>query len=98
MTYTVIFKPAATEEAAEAYLWYEEQDEALAVDFKQSVDEIVSAITQFPESYPVVYKNLRRALTRRFPYAVFYSVEANRIIVHAVSHVRRDPKEWRDRA
>jgi len=30
----------------------------------------------------------------RFPYAVFYRVEPNRIVVLTVLHTARDPKLW----
>jgi plasmid stabilization system protein ParE len=36
-------------------------------------------------------------LTRRFPYGLFYVVEAERIVVLAVFHGRRDPKAVRRR-
>jgi len=39
----------------------------------------------------------RRAPLRRFPYAVFFALEGNLVIVTAVLHVRRDPAEWQRR-
>jgi plasmid stabilization system protein ParE len=35
---------------------------------------------------------------RRFPYSVFYRVEADRIVVLAVFHGRRNPRIWQARA
>jgi hypothetical protein len=36
-------------------------------------------------------------LLRRFPYLVLYAVEAERILITAVFHGRRDPRRWPDR-
>jgi plasmid stabilization system protein ParE len=47
--------------------------------------------------YPVVFVDLRRALVRRFPYAVFYEVEPERIVVYAVFHCSQDPDKWKAR-
>lgn len=44
-----------------------------------------------------IYRELRRALTRRFPYGVFYIVEETKIIVFAVFHAKRDPALWKER-
>jgi plasmid stabilization system protein ParE len=37
---------------------------------------------------------VRRMIVSRFPYAVFYRVEADRIVVLAVLHTARDPESW----
>jgi plasmid stabilization system protein ParE len=37
-------------------------------------------------------------LVRRFPYAVYYRVERERIAVVAVHHGKRDPSPWQSRA
>jgi plasmid stabilization system protein ParE len=41
---------------------------------------------------------VRCALVRRFPYAVYYRVEPERIVVIAVFHTKRDPGVWQSRA
>jgi len=42
--------------------------------------------------------SVHRALTRRFPHAVYFVVERERIVVIGVFHQHRDPASWRDRA
>ncbi len=44
-----------------------------------------------------VYKDARCALLRRFPYAIYYRVKRDRIVVIAVFHSSRDPREWQSR-
>lgn len=50
-----------------------------------------------PESYAVVYRDIRRAVMQRFPYAVYYRVVSSRVIITAIFHGRRDPKSWQVR-
>jgi hypothetical protein len=46
-----------------------------------SVDEALTQVVRNPHLYPVVYRNLRRAVVRRFPFAVFYDVTEDEIQV-----------------
>jgi plasmid stabilization system protein ParE len=41
-----------------------------------------------------VRKTVRRAFVTKFPYLVFYIVEATRVVVLAVLHTSRDPTVW----
>ena len=50
-----------------------------------------------PGLYAPIYRELRRTLLHRFPYAVFYVERTNEIIVAAVLHTSRDPPLWRAR-
>jgi plasmid stabilization system protein ParE len=47
---------------------------------------------------PAVHRHVRRALIHRFPYALYFTLAADRIEVVAVLHTRRDPTTWRRRA
>ncbi|MFQ5632611.1 MAG: hypothetical protein ACE5I1_27905 [bacterium] len=47
--------------------------------------------------YLKVYKHVRRALLRRFPFGIFYFLDKSSIIVIAVYHGKRDPKSWQSR-
>jgi len=38
----------------------------------------------FPEMFPVSHATFRRALIRRFPFSIFYMIEKETIVVHAV--------------
>ena len=40
---------------------------------------------------------VRRALTRQFPYAIYFSIEDDTILILAVLHTARDPAEWQQR-
>lgn len=44
--------------------------------------------------YPLVYRQIRRALIRRFPFGIFYECEERQVVVLAIMHARRDPGRW----
>jgi plasmid stabilization system protein ParE len=58
------------------------------------VDASFTVLEKFPEMFARVHGNVRRVIVSRFPYAVFYKVEADWIVVLAVLHTARDPKSW----
>ena len=91
------FIPEADAELAEARQWYAHQREDLDVEFMNALDEALARIVSNPKQHPIVYRNLRRAVVRRFPFAVFYEVAAEEIEVIAVFHSRRDPDRWKSR-
>jgi hypothetical protein len=50
-----------------------------------------------PRQFPIVFKNARRALMRRFPYLLLFVVENHTLIVIACFHASRDPFHWQRR-
>jgi hypothetical protein len=55
-------------------------------------------MTANPVLFATVHRDVRRALLWRFPFAVFFTSDADSVLVLAVLHVRRDPDVWRSRA
>ncbi len=91
------FQPDAEAEFAEARIWYGLQGEGLDVELMIRIDETLQRVLDAPESYPIVYRNLRRAVLRQFPFAIFYELTEAEIRVFAVYHSRRNPKELKSR-
>ena len=73
VVHPVIFTQAAGAELIEAQGWYENEDPGLGRRFRQAVDAAIERMSDGPGQFPVVYKNVRRALLRRFPYALMLS-------------------------
>ena len=89
--------PEAEFDLDEAYDWYRDQAAELAVEFLQAVNRCIESIHRQPEAYQLVDRTMRRALLRRFPYAVFFEVGRAEIVVYAVFHGARDPRAWKRR-
>jgi plasmid stabilization system protein ParE len=66
--------------------------------FRSSVREALERIRENPRQYPEVHRGLRRALTHRFPFSIFYRFTGEDILVIAVVHGARHPDTWRRRS
>ena len=93
----VIFTQAAREELVDAQDWYEREANGLGRRFRQAIDALVERMSENPRQFPIVYRNIRRALLRRFPYSLFFVVEGDASIVIACFHASRDPSQWQKR-
>ncbi len=49
-------------------------------------------IQRAPLQYPRVHNEFRRCLLRRFPYAVYFLIKGDRILVFGLFHCARDPR------
>ena len=78
--------------------FYEEQADQLGIDFVAAVEATRDHLCEFPESGRPYGPRLRRFLIRRFPHALIYHWNGERILVVAVAHVRRRPGYWRTRS
>lgn len=97
MTLPIIFHPEAQAELDDAYAWYDGQLPGLGEAFLAAVREVLERVQECPEMYSSIYRDVRRGLTRRFPYGVLYRVQAGSIVVLAVFHGSRDPRVWQQR-
>ena len=82
----------------EAMGWYQKQKEGLEAEFQVAVDQMVERIAAAPLRFSPVRGEIRRALLRRFPYALHFVPEPNVIIVLAVFHTKRDPRHLEGRS
>ena len=97
MSLPVVLTEEAQAEFDDAADWYEQQA-GLGSVFTTAVREVLNRIASMPLLHQVVYKDIRRALIRRFPYSIFYRVDTDRITVIAVFNNRCDPAIWQGRA
>jgi len=93
----ILVRPAAAADIAEAFEWYESRRVGLGVEFVRSMDAALESLRRAPSANPIVHRDVRRALLRRFPYGVFYRVIRDEILVVACFHGSRDPRRWQGR-
>jgi len=93
----LIIRPEAEADMTEAFDWYEERKATLGHEFLAEVHTALRAIADHPLHHQVLYKNVRRILTRRFPYKVFFLVEAEQVEVIAIIHAKRHLRIWQKR-
>lgn len=92
--YEIVVRLEAANEVQAAFDWYEEQNDGLGFEFLRAADAALQAIKRNPLAYQIVYEEVRRVLLRKFPYALFYITEQNKIIVLACFNQKRNPIDW----
>lgn len=91
------FHPEAYAEYEETARYYAERDPELADRFIAAVEEAIERICDSPARWRLIDEDVRRCLTRVFPYGVLYTIEAEFVLIVAVMHCSREPDYWRTR-
>ena len=91
-------RPEAELDALEAASWYEGERADLGTEFLDELRTTFSRIEEGPQRFPVVFREVRRAILHRFPFGVFFIIESDSVIVLAITHLRRHPSAWQKRA
>jgi len=94
----LVVRSEAENDLAEAHQWYYERHPDLGREFLGAVDAVFQTIETDPKLYASVFRNVRRAFCRRFPYSVYYLETGLDVVVIAVLHQRRNPAVWQLRA
>jgi plasmid stabilization system protein ParE len=95
--YRLLSDVAADADIEAAFEWYESEQLGLGSEFLDEVRAAYARILDGPFKYQELRSGIRRALTRRFPYGIYFSVEDDLIVVIAVLDTARNPAEWQFR-
>ena len=95
--FEVEFHDNADAEMREAATYYEQRVSGLGDDFLDEIEEGLNRIREFPLLWSSYEGEYRRYFLKRFPYGLIYRVEAERIHIIAVAHIRREPSYWKER-
>ena len=95
--YRLVAQPQVDLDIAAAFDWYDKEQAGLGREFLGEFRGTYYRVVNGPLKYQPLRSGIRRALVRRFPYAVYFAVEGEVIVVLAVLHVSRDPAEWQRR-
>ena len=93
MTFTVRVRTAAEHDVAGAQDWYEEQLFGLGSAFHREFSEAIDRLAETPLIYPVVYRDVRRAVLHRFPFLVWFRVVGSVVTILACTHGKADPRK-----
>jgi plasmid stabilization system protein ParE len=97
VNYRLLIRRQAKSDLRQAVRWYEGQSPGLGREFVAEVEATLNRISDNPLQYQTIYREMRRAIPRKFPYGVFYRVEQDAIVVFAIVHLHRNPASWQDR-
>lgn len=87
---------AAELDLTEAAAWYMRRSPEMARAFLLEFVRVKALVERSPRLYRELDEGVRRALFHRFPYALLYIEEPQRVLVLTVMHQRRHPEHWRN--
>ena len=95
--YNLLSYAASDADIEAAFEWYESEQPGLGFESLDEVRAVYDRILGGPFKYQELRSGIRRALTRRFPYGIFFSIEGDVIVILAILDTARDPAEWQSR-
>lgn len=102
MTFDVFIRPEAQQDIEHIALWYHKQakeaNDDLDKRFLDTMGNTLDKLSRLGDSFAVVYKNTRKVLLPKFPYAIYYVIDNNALIVFAILHTSRNPITWQQKA
>jgi plasmid stabilization system protein ParE len=95
---SLILTEKAQEDLDDAYQWYEDQEPGLGKEFIRCIDAKIAKIKRYPLHHQVVQSDtVRRALTNRFPFSIYFVDDEEIIVIFAILHQKRSPEFWKSR-
>lgn len=85
------FLPEVEEDVMAGYDWYEDKALGLGEEFLRMFYAQARGLLNNPLMFPKVSGDFRRCLLRRFPYAVYFFIEDDHLIVVGLFHSARNP-------
>jgi hypothetical protein len=85
------FSSEAKQDLRDGFHFYEQQESGLGIYFLESLYSDVDSLKIFSGTHEVHFSKYHRALSKRFPFAIYYTISGNIIDVHAVVSCRRNP-------
>ena len=89
--YELYVTPLAKNDILESENFYEEQSPGLGAYFVDSIISDLDALTFYGGVHPVHF-GYYRMVTKRFPFVIYYEIENDLVVVHAILPTRKDPK------
>lgn len=86
----------ASDDLIEGFHFYEESQTGLGDYFLSSLYSDIEALRILGGIHRRVYRNFHRALSKRFPFGIYYTMEDDVVVVRAVVDCRRDPSWIRE--
>jgi len=83
----------ARDDLINGFYFYEDQSPELGNYFLTSMYADIEGLKFIGGTHQIVHKDFHRALSKRFPWAIYYTCSGTIIKIHSVVDCRRDP-EW----
>jgi hypothetical protein len=88
---TIEILDKAEDDLVSGFAFYEAQQRGLGRYFRDCLYFDIEMLRIHGGVHRIVYKNYHRALSKRFPFAIFYTLSGETVFIHAVVDCRRRP-------
>jgi plasmid stabilization system protein ParE len=93
-----VLRRVAEKEFDDSIAYYEKERKGLGQEFRATIEQYFQRIADNPEWFPKIRGEVRRAVVlRRFPFAIHFLIEAERIVILSVFHTSREPEQLKYR-
>ncbi len=93
----VFIEAAARNDLIDGYHFYEQSERGVGDYFLSTLYSEIESLRIFAGIHRKEYKELYRALSRKFPFSIYYTLETDEVVVRAVLDCRRNPSWIRER-
>lgn len=100
MPHRIIIRYQAEVDITDAAIWYHQQQSGLGHEFLAEVDAGITSASENPAQFARLRRKpeVRRVLTKQFPYRIFFIRRSDSIVVFRVLHSSRHDREWKQAA
>ncbi len=88
---TIKILPAANEDLINGYRFYEQQQQGVGDYFLDSLFADIDSLVIYHGVHPVFFHHYHRMLAKRFPFAIYYTIEGDDIVIYAILDCRQNP-------
>ena len=95
--YRVIIRSEAEADITDAAIWYQSRQSGLGHEFLAEIESAIASAARNPFRFPCFRRKpeVRRVLTKRFPYRVFFIRRSDAIVVFRILHSARHDRHWK---
>jgi hypothetical protein len=94
---TIRILEPAKRDLINGFVFYEQQTPGLGDYFLDSLFSDIDSLLIYSGIHPIKFDDYYCMLAKRFPFAIYYSIKGNEILVDAVFDCRRNPDRLKDR-
>ena len=88
---TIQILDMAKDDLVEGFYFYEEKEAGLGDYFLSNIFSDIESLKVFGGIHGKAYKGFYRALSKRFPFAIYYTIDSNTVWIRSVVDCRRRP-------
>ena len=88
---------SARQDLVDGYKFYQKQAEGVGAYFLDSLYSDIESLLISAGAHPVYFGKYHRLLSRKFPFAIYYRITDQTVLIYAVLDCRRSPVWIRER-